>query len=103
MASTPVKALHPAENAFSTRRMVIASTEWVATSDRPVWVVCRPSGWIKPMAMMASSPTMNTRVGMRRARAPSPSPRRLSAVMISRMAKHMGTVYGAVDGKDEVS
>jgi hypothetical protein len=36
MASTPVRALHPAENAFNTSRTVTACTVWLGTSDVPV-------------------------------------------------------------------
>jgi hypothetical protein len=38
---------------------------------------------MSPMAMMASRPTMKSMVGRRKARAVSPSPRRLSTVMKS--------------------
>ena len=39
IASTPVSALHPAEKALSTRRTLTASSEWVATSEAPVFGV----------------------------------------------------------------
>ena len=51
-----------------------------------------PSGWIRPTTMMASSPTMNTIVGRRKARAVSPRPRRLRTVMTARMPRQSGTV-----------
>ena len=69
----------------------------------PGWGCVRARGWIRPIAMMASSPTMNTRVGSRKARAPSPRPRRLSTVMTARMPRQMGTVARPVPGKAEVS
>ena len=53
--------------------------------------------------MMASSPTMNTIVGSRNALAASPRPRRLSSVMMARMARQIGTVAGTRRGKAEVS
>ena len=55
------------------------------------------------MAMMASSPTMNTSVGSRKARAASPRPRRLSSVITARMPRQMGTVAEVRPGKAEVS
>ena len=58
---------------------------------------------MKPMAMMASRPKMNTIVGKRKARAVSPRPRRLSNVMTSRMPRQIGTVAPVSEGKAEVS
>ena len=103
IASTPVSALHPAENAFRISRMLTGSSGTAGSSERPGCGVCSASGWIRPMAMMASSPTMNTIVGSRKARAASPRPRRLSTVMTARMARQIGTVAGARPGKAEVS
>ena len=55
----------------------------VGSCDVPGCGSFRPSGWMRPTAMMASSPTMKTIVGSRKARAVSPRPRRLSTVMKS--------------------
>jgi hypothetical protein len=53
--------------------------------------------------MMASSPTMNTIVSSRNARAALPRPRRLSTVMTARRARQSGTVARIRRGKAEVS
>ena len=58
---------------------------------------------MRPMAMMASSPKMNTMVGNRKARAVSPRPRRLSTVMKTRMPRHSGTVAPSSEGKADWS
>jgi len=58
---------------------------------------------MRPIATMASSPTMNNIVGSRNARAVSPSPRRLSTVIRARIPKHIGTVAPVSDGNAEVS
>ncbi len=58
---------------------------------------------MSPIAMMASRPKMKTRVGSRKARAVSPSPRRLSKVITARMARQSGTVAPVKEGKAEVS
>ena len=55
------------------------------------------------MAMMVSSPTMNTMVGSRKARAVSPRPRRFRTVITARMARQIGTVAEVKDGNAEVS
>ncbi len=62
-----------------------------------------PSGWTRPMAMIASRPTMKTSVGTRKARALSPSPLRLSAVMTASIPRQIGTVAETVEGNAEVS
>ena len=49
--------------------------------------------------MMASRPTMKTRVGSRKARAVSPRPRRFSTVMKSRIPRQSG-IGGAVQTRE---
>ena len=98
MASTPVRALHPAENAFSTNRTPTGARLTVAVSEWPGWARLGSSGWTIPMAMTARRPTMKTTVGRRKARAVSPSPRRLSTVSTASSARHSGTVVPASAG-----
>ncbi len=92
MASTPVSALHPAEKAFRISSTVTAFSPDVGSCEVPSCGSFRPRGWIRPTAMMASSPTMNTMVGSRNARAASPSPRRFASVIRARKPRHSGTV-----------
>ncbi len=99
IASTPVSALHPAEKAFRTRRIVTALSPVVGVWDVPSCDSCRPSGWTRPMAMMASKPTMKSKVGRRKARAVSPSPRRLSTMMKRRIPRQRGIVAPLRPGK----
>ena len=103
IASTPVSALQPAENAFNTSSTLTACSPWVGSSEWPGWAARRPRGWTSPMAMMASRPTMNIMVGRRKARAVSPSPRRLSTVITARMPRQSGTVADDRLGNAEVS
>ncbi len=103
IASTPVSALQPAENAFSTSSTLTASSALAGISERPGWAACSASGWIRPMPMMTSSPMMNTRVGSRNPRAASASPRRLSSVIRARMPRQTGTVAEVRLGKADVS
>ena len=44
MASTPVRALHPAEKALRTRKTDTVSSAWVGTSDRPMGAVSPAQG-----------------------------------------------------------
>ncbi len=99
MASTPVNALQPAEKAFRTRRNVTAFSPVVGSCDWPSCVSFSPSGWMRPMAMMASRPTMKSSVGRRKARAVSPRPRRFNTMMKSRIPRQRGTVAPARLGK----
>ena len=92
MASTPVSALQPAEKALRMSRNVTALSPTVGVWDFPNCVSLSPSGWMSPMAMMASSPKMNSMVGSRKARAVSPRPRRLSTMMKRRMPRQRGIV-----------
>ena len=62
------------------------------SSERPGWGGCSASGWIRPMAMMASSPTMNTHGREQERPCGSPRPRRLSTVITARMPRQIGTV-----------
>jgi hypothetical protein len=103
IASTPVSALQPAENAFSSSSRPTGSTARAGSNERLSGAACSASGWIRPMAKMASSPTMKTIVGSRNARAASPRPRRLSRVITARTARQIGTVAGLTPGKAEVS
>jgi hypothetical protein len=66
-ASTPVSALQPAENALSSSRTLTVSSAGVGMSEWPGCGACRTRGWIRPMTMMASRPTMKTIVGSRNA------------------------------------
>ena len=79
--------------------MVTVLSPVVGSCDVPGCDSCRPSGWMRPMAMMASRPTMNTMVGRRKARAVSPRPRRLSTMMNTRIPRHSGTVAPSSAGK----
>ena len=92
IASTPVNALQPAEKALRTRSTVTALSEVVGSVLCPSWLSCSPSGWMRPTAMMARSPTTNTNVGSRKARAVSPRPRRLRRVMTKSVPRHIGIV-----------
>ena len=103
MASTPVSALHPAEKALRMSRTVTALRPVVGSCDVPSCGSLRPRGWMSPTAMMASSPTMNTIVGSRKARAVSPRPRRLSSVMKTRIPRHRGIVAPSREGKADWS
>ena len=58
---------------------------------------------MRPMAMMASRPTMKSRVGSRKARAVSPRPRRLSTMMKRRIPRQRGTVAPSRLGKADCS
>ena len=58
---------------------------------------------MRPTAMMASSPTMKTMVGSRKARAVSPRPRRLSTVMKARIPRQSGMVAPSREGKADCS
>ncbi len=58
---------------------------------------------MRPMTMMVSSPTMNTMVGRRKARAVSPRPRRFKRVITAKMPRQIGTVAELRDGNAEVS
>ena len=99
IASTPVSALQPAEKAFSSSSTLTASSGTRGTSGTPGCGACRASGWIRPITMMASRPTMKTIVGSRNARAASPRPRRLSTVTTARMTRQMTTVSWVRHGK----
>lgn len=103
MASTPVSDVSPAANALSTRTIPTASIACDGTSECPGCGCPRPSGWISPVAMTARSPTMNTSVGSRKARADSARPRRFSAVITARMPRQRGTVAPPAAGKAEVN
>ena len=65
--------------------------------------MCTASGWISPIAMMASNPMTNTIVGSTNARAAAPSPRRFSSVITARMPRQIGTVAELRPGKAEAS
>jgi hypothetical protein len=69
IASTPVSALQPAENAFSNSSRPTGSIARAGSNERLSGAACSASGWSRPMARMASSPTMKTIVGSRNARA----------------------------------
>ena len=103
IASTPVSALHPAEKALSTSRIPTASTACAGTREWPGCGTPSAKGWISPTAITARRPTMNRSVGRRKARALSPSPRRLRTVMSARMPRQMGTVAEDSDGKADTS
>ena len=103
IASTPVSALQPAEKAFSSSSTLTASSGTRGTSGTPGCGACRASGWIRPITMMVSRPTMKTIVGSRNARAASPRPRRLSTVTTARMTRQMTTVSWVNTGKADVS
>ena len=58
MASTPVRAEQPAENAFSTSSTLIASGCASGISECPGWGTLRARGCTNPIAIIASRPTM---------------------------------------------
>ena len=103
IASTPVSALHPAENALRTKRIVTALSPVVGSWLVPTWASFVPEGMDEADAMMASRPTMNTMVGSRKARAVSPRPRRLSSVITARIPRHRGIVAPVRLGKADWS
>ncbi len=83
--------------------MVTALSPVVGNCDVPGCGWLRPRGWMRPMAMMARSPTMKTIVGSRKAVAVSPRPRRLSSMMNTRIPRHSGMVAPSSAGKADCS
>jgi hypothetical protein len=92
IASTPVRALHPAAKAWRTSSTPTVSRVWVATCGVPGAFRCGARGWINPIAITIRIAAMNARVGTRKARAPSARPRRLRKVITASMARQMGRV-----------
>ncbi len=100
MASTPVSAEQPDENALRT-----SSRPRVSCAGKDCAVPTTAAGWERrrPTATIPRTATMNSRVGSISTRALSVTPRRFTAVSSARPTRHTTSLSWAREGKAEAS
>ncbi|SLA02017.1 Uncharacterised protein [Mycobacteroides abscessus subsp. abscessus] len=98
MASTPVNAAQPLENALSTSKIPMVPTVWESTCGT-LWL----PPLTRPTTITDAMLTTNTTVGVTKALALLTIPRRLTAVIKASTESAIQTVYRPAAGKAEVS
>ncbi len=98
MASIPVRAEQPAENALRISTTPRASLMWIGCT-----LPTSAAGWerVRPTAMTPKIAVRNSTIGSIRKRALSAMPHRLTAVISARPIRHIARRWGAREGNAE--